>query len=142
MGLTQIQICPRALASTCQQMLPVQRPAAEGGNKLRGRGEREEGDRRGRERGERRGREERGEGERRGRRGKVIHLSKTDKAGEDECPKSHSENTVNEVATEHRQNHIWPRVQRIEESILSHRHTHHLWKQQFRKSEKSGLSST
>ena len=106
------------------------------------RSERERGERREeRERGEgeRRGREERGEGERRGRRGKVIHLSKTDKAGEDECPKSHSENTVNEVATEHRQNHIWPRVQRIEESILSHRHTHHLWNVNLKM---SGFSST
>ena len=127
---------PTSISQYLSTNAPSAKTSCRGGDKLRGRGERGEGDRRGRERGEG------GEGERRGRRGKVIHLSKTDKGGEDECPKSHSENTVNEVATEHRQNHIWPRVQRIEESILSHRHTHHLWKQQFRKSKKSGLSST
>ena len=127
------------LPTSISQYLSTNAPSAktscrEGENKLRGRGEREEERgrekereverERERERGEggRRGREEReiGEGERRGRGGKVIHLSETDKAGEDEGPKSHSENTVNEVATKHRENHIGPRVQRIEESILCH----------------------
>ena len=48
------------------------------------------------------------------------HLSKTDKGGENESPESHTYNTVDKISTKHREDHIGPGVEGVQESILRH----------------------
>ena len=58
--------------------------------------------------------------------GQQSYLASTDEEGEDDGAQPHSEHTVDEVATKHRENDIGPGVQGVEQSVLGHRNLHHL----------------
>ena len=57
---------------------------------------------------------------------RASYLPSTDEEGKDDGAQPHSQHTVDEIATKHREDDVGPGVQGVQQGILGHRNLHHL----------------